>query len=198
MKKLTLLALTLLAYVVPCLAAPGGEFAIKKVDVDTPPSPDYNCGGQPGPRWTAQKWLRIEVTFDAVPDLTEELQFNYYVLYDDHTGPARLFVGHVNHVSIAKGNGLHSVMYISPKSLLRIAQRKQVNFSNNSLTQVTVTITKPGVAAPLSDGSLKAGGHGEWWTTLKQEEGFLVNKSETPFAPLYWDYYEAVKPASAR
>ncbi|MDD5350005.1 MAG: hypothetical protein PHQ12_07325 [Chthoniobacteraceae bacterium] len=195
MKKLTLLALTLLAYVAPCLAGPG-DFAIKKVEVDYPPSPEF--GSQPGIRWTPQKWVRVDVTFDAVPELTDELAFNYYVLYDDHTSPARLFVGHVNHVNIAKGNGLHSVMYISPKSLLQIMQRKPANLVNLPLTQVTVTISKPGTPTSLAVGSLKQGGHGEWWAapTYKQEEGFLVNKSETPFAPLCWDYYEAIKPAS--
>ncbi|MEI8235265.1 MAG: Amuc_1102 family pilus-like protein [Verrucomicrobiota bacterium] len=195
MKTLTLLAVTLLVYVAPCLAAPGGDFVIKKVDVDYPPSPDF--GNQPGIRWTPQKWGRMDVTFDAVPDFTEELTFNYYVLYDDHASPSRLFVGRVNHVNIAKGAGLHSVMYISPKTIQRLTQRKPVNFTSLPLTQVTVTITKPGVAAPLAVGNFKAGGHGEWWTTMKQEEGFLVNKSETPFAPVCWDYYEAVKPASA-
>ena len=195
MKTLTLLAMTLLAYVVPCLAAPGTDFVIKKVDVDYPTSPDF--GPQPGIRWAPLKWARFDITFDAVPDLTDELVFNYYVLYDDHASPARLLVGHVNHVNIAKGAGLHSVMYISPKTIQRITQRKLMNFTALPLTQVTVTITKPGVAAPLAMGSFKAGGVGEWWTTMKQEEGFLVNKSETPFAPTCWDYYEAVKPASA-
>jgi len=192
MKKLTLLALTLLAYAVPCLAAPGAEFAIKKVDVENPSSPEYT--GPIAVRWTPQKWVKIEVTFDAVPDFTDELTFNYYALTPDN----RLFVGRVNHVNIAKGRDLHSVMYISPKSIQRISPHKTSPGGGLPLAQVTVTITKPGVSAALALGSYKAGGRGEWWATMKQEEGFLMNKSETPFAPLFWDYYEAVKPASAR
>ena len=190
MKKITLIALILSAFALPGFAA---EFAIKKIDVDNPISPDYTVPGQPAVRWTAQKWVRIETVFDAAPDLTDELQFNYYVYIAD-----RLLVGRVTHVSVAKGQALHSVMYISPKSLLRIMQKKQVNIATLPITQVSVTITKPGVAAPLAVGHLKPGAQGEWWTTLKQEEGFLMNKTETPFAPLWWDYYESVKPTSAR
>ena len=94
--------------------------------------------------------------------------------------------------------GLHSVMYISPKTLMRVMQKKQINIAALPITQVTVTITKPGVAAVLAMGNLKGAGRAEWWTTMKQEEGFLINKSETPFAPLNWDYYETVKPAGMR
>ena len=36
-------------------------------------------------------------------------------------------------------------------------------------------------------------GTGEWWTQFQQINGYLLNKNETPFAPLYWDYYEPVK-----
>ena len=30
--------------------------------------------------------------------------------------------------------------------------------------------------------------------TLQQVPGLLLNKNETPFAPLYWDRYEQIKP----
>ena len=196
MKKLTLFALLLLACALPCPAAPGGEFAVKKVALDYPTSPDIPGGTI---QWKPQQWVKIEVTFDAIPDFTEELAFNYYVLYSDRPAPDRLFVGHVNHVDIVKGVGLHSAMYLSPKTIQRITPRGNRVFvpSTFPIAQVTVTITKLGVSAPIAIGSYKPGSQGDWWSTLKQEEGFLVNKNETPFASLYWDYYEALKPASA-
>lgn len=191
MNKFSLLALALLAFAVPGLAVPGAEFAIKKVDVQNPVSPDFNQGASV--RWTPQKWVKMEVTFDALPDFTDELTFTYYALTTDN----RLLVGRVEHVNIMKGHDLHSVMYITPKSIVKLLQRKTPT-GELPLSQVTVTISKPGVAAPIAMGSLKTGGHGEWWATLKQEPGYLVNKTETPFAPLFWDYYEDVKPAGAR
>lgn len=197
MNKFTLFALTLLSCAIPCLAAPvpGAEFAIKKVDVDgSLSSPDYQlANGNAAPKWTAQKWVKLEVTFEAVPDFTDELTFTYYVLFGD-----RLLVGHVNHVNIGKGHDLHSVMYISPKAIQRLVQKKQVNMANLPITVATVTISKPGVVTPLAIGHYKNPARPDWWAAMKQEEGFLVNKSETPFAPLYWDYYEAIKSVGGR
>ena len=193
MNKFSLIALTLLAYALPCLAAPGADFVIKKVELDSPLSPDFQQNQQnPTIRWAPQKWVKMEVTFDAVPDNTDELVFNYYVYF-----AKRLFVGHVTHVNIAKGHDLHSVMYMSPKALLRAVQRA-TPLPNWPIEQISVTITKPGVAEPLAIGNLKGQANAAWWASMKQEEGFLMNKSETPFAPLCWDHYEAVKPAAAR
>ena len=187
MKKLTLFAFSLTALAASAFAA--GDFEIKKVSVEFVNTPQYsvNPAAKQSP---PQKWMQVEVAFDAKPDFTDELAFNYYILF-----AKRLFVGHVNHVSIQKGRDLHSVAYISPKAIAQIMGGKLPNGSD--LENVAVTITKPGVAAPLSMKGFKPS-TGEWWANMKAEEGFVINKSETPFAPLAWDYYEALKPATSR
>ncbi|MEI6350866.1 MAG: Amuc_1102 family pilus-like protein [Verrucomicrobiota bacterium] len=187
MKKLTYFALSLAAFSASAFAA--GDFEIKAVSVAFVPTPQYSVA--PAQKLVPpQKWMQVEVAFDAVPEFTDELTFNYYILFAE-----RLFVGHVSHVSIQKGRDLHSVAFISPKAIAQIMKGKTV--SNSDLKNVSVTITKPGVSAPLSMKSAKAS-IGEWWAQMKAEEGFVVNKSETPFAPLAWDYYEALKPATSR
>jgi hypothetical protein len=35
----------------------------------------------------------------------------------------------------------------------------------------------------------------QWFATIPQISGFVLNKNETPFAPLYWDRYEQIKTA---
>jgi len=201
MKKLTLLALTLLAYALPCLAAPqtAGEFVVKKVEVEYVDTPEYqvNQPTKAASPTRQHKWVKVEVTFEAVPEFTEELAFNYYVLFAE-----RLFVGRVTHVNILKGHELHSVMFMSPQTIARIltnsANKRQAPVvSGLPITNISVAICKPGVSAPLAVGHYKKGAVGEWWASLKQEEGYLLNKTETPFAPLSWDYYEAIKPASS-
>ena len=37
-----------------------------------------------------------------------------------------------------------------------------------------------------------------FYNTLQQIPGFVLTKAQTPYAPLYWDRYEQIKPASAR
>lgn len=188
MKTLTLIASTLLAFASPALAG-AGDFEVKKVDVQFVLTPEYQVN-PPVHQVRSAKWMMIEVAFDAQPDFTNELTLNYYILF-----AGRTLVGHVNHVSIAKGRDLHSVAFISPKAIAQITGGKPV--TNSDLDNVTVTITSPGVSAPISAKSWK-GAPGEWWATRKQEEGYVLNKSETPWAPLAWDYYEAVKPAASR
>jgi hypothetical protein len=33
----------------------------------------------------------------------------------------------------------------------------------------------------------------QWFETLPQVSGLVLNKDQTPFAPLYWDRYEQIK-----
>lgn len=187
MKKLALLALTLLS--VLSIGHADDEFSIKKVDVQFIPSPDYQVN-PPIHQSRAEKWMEIEVTFDVKPEFTDELTFTYYVLF-----AKRLLVGRVTHVSIQKGRDRRSVAYISPKSLSQLLEGKQLSASD--IENVSVTVSKPGIAASLDARSWKPS-NGEWWAALKQEEGFVLNKSETPYAPLFWDRYEALKSSSAR
>lgn len=187
MKKLTLLAFMLLALGGRLFAS--ADFDIKKVDVQFVTTPEYQVN-PPAKQVRGQKWMVIEVSFDAKPDFTDALEFNYYVLF-----AKRLFVGHITHVSIQKGRELHSVAYLSPKAIAQILEGRQPTASD--LENVSVTIGKPGISAPISAKSWKPS-NGDWWASMKQEDGFVLNKSETPFAPLAWDYYEALKPAGAR
>jgi len=36
----------------------------------------------------------------------------------------------------------------------------------------------------------------QWYANMSQVSGFVLNKNETPFAPLYWDRYEQIKTLS--
>ena len=194
MNKFTLHAIVLLACALPCFAQQANDIVIKKVEVDFPPTPEF-ATNIPALRAPVQKWVKMETVFDSAADFTDELAFTYYVLFGE-PGRERVLVGNVTNVSIVKGRDLHTVMYISPKSIQKLLGRKPVS-SNVPILQVSVVASKPGTALPISVQHYKPGAQGEWWTNGKQEEGYIVNKSETPFAPLFWDYYEAIKPASA-
>ena len=194
MKKLLfpLCALLMSAPFASAQTAAAKEFEIKKVLIELSDTPMFQITGasqKQGRTGNPGKWVEIEVDFDAKPEFTDELVFNYYVFLNK-----RLFVGQVAHVNVEKGVGLHSVMYLSPRMIARITGGKTVNASE---VIATVQITKPGIQMAVSEKSSKAV-QPNWWASLKQETGFLVNKNETPFAPLYWDRYEAVKPASPR
>jgi hypothetical protein len=192
MKKSLVLLFTLLfaasANHAHAQAAAAREFEIKKVAVELIQTPQFSVTGPPQKAHKPAQWVEIEVEFDAKPEFSDELVFNYYVFLNK-----RLFVGQVSHVNVEKGMALHSVMYMSPKMVARIMAGKTLTAGE---VIATVQITKPGVQMAVAEKSSKAGTTPNWWAAMKQETGFLSNKNETPFAPLYWDRYEAIKPAA--
>jgi len=197
-------AAVLLAAVLPSPAQQvNTEFRIQKVEPTFVESPNYS-----GPRFDkrggpkAGSWLEVEVTFEWQPKLkepkyTEELTANFYILLTNASQQfpkGALLVGSVNLMSIPQGKDLHTVMYVSPRTMERMFDGKLPATVQGAVKDVGVTLSKQGqVVASTSWKSTS----GEWWPTFQQTPGFVLNKNETPFAPLAWDYYEAIKPKGA-
>lgn len=165
---------------------PGEEFAVKTVAPAVVKTPEFAYTGGDQRRSQTGQWLVVEAEFAARPELTPEIVLKYYVLFN-----GTLLTGEVTHVNVPAGNSLFSVMYLSPRSITRLM--KGGVLSGAAIENIAVVLSKPGVAAPLAEFVLRPNPKGQWWTTLQGVPGFLVNKTETPFAPLYWDRYEAVK-----
>ena len=203
---------------------PNTEFKILKIEPNFLESPKYSGSGfdKKSPR-SKPSWLEVEVTFEwkpprTGPKYTAELTFNYYILLKSKSqqypqGP--LLVGSVTHMNISQGEDMHSSVYVYLKALEPFLGGKAPDNAKNALADVGVTIIKseipPNVKPP--EGQLVASTSwqsktGEWWWAFinpKEEkkpregipqyvEGLVLNKSETPFAPLAFDYFEAIKP----
>jgi hypothetical protein len=93
-------------------------------------------------------------------------------------------------MNIVGGRGLRSVMYVSPKVLSRFNSGRPVTAA--SIVNIAVQITQGGT---VKDEASLTRAAANWYTTMPQAPGFLLNKNDTPFAPLYWDRYEQIKPA---
>jgi hypothetical protein len=162
-----------------------GKVEITKIAPAFVATPEYEFQGEkkrtPG---RVGKWLEVEVEFSSEAEFTEELSFNYYILFN-----GKLLVGEVTHVSIPKGKGLYSVVYVSPRSIERVMANKPLNA--NAVENVGVEIRRAG--ALVTSQSFNSKTKPNWWQTLEQVPGMVVNKNETPFAPLYWDRYEAIR-----
>ena len=179
--------LRLLIFLLPLAASAqqAGDFLIKKVAPAVIRTPEYTFNGDPR-RFTQSQWLEVEVEFSARPEITPELTLRYYILF-----AGTLLTGEVTHVNIPAGQSLFSVMYVPPRNLARFLRGAPL--TANSIENIAVQIVRPGVAQALAEFVLKPNPRGPWWTTLQQTPGFVLNKAETPFAPLYWDRYEAIK-----
>lgn len=180
-------------------AQPAKDFQILKITPDLATTPEYNFSYGPKNKKVQKNkdWLEVEVSFewqprDQKPEFLDELTFNYFILLNNKSREnpgGTLLTGTVTHVAIPQAKGLNSVMYVSPRTLERFFEGKIPSTASSAITDVGVTITKQGQT--VAEASWK--GRGQWWSALQQVSGYVLNKNDTPFAPLAWDYYEAIK-----
>lgn len=181
--------------------AVNSEIKIAKIEPELIKTPDYSFSmGPSGKKTPAKDWLAIDVSFDWQPrnspvQFIDELTFTYYILLNNKSQEfpqGTLLVGQVTHVAIPIQKGMNSVMYVSPRTLERFFGGKSPSTSRAAIQNVGVTVSRQGQMVAAN--SLQAADQ-PWWQNLQQVQGYVLNKSETPFAPLVWDYYEAIKPA---
>lgn len=175
--------------------------SITKISPSLEKTPQFNLTIGPQRRADSQNWLMVEVDFAYQPksrndpQFIDELTFNYYILLNnrgqEHPQPT-LLVGAITHVAIPAGASLHSVAFVSPRTLQQFFSGKPPTSPAQAVMAVGVTLTRQGqIVAADSIGEGK--GKPQWWNNFTQTQGFVLNKNETPFAPLFWDYYEALK-----
>lgn len=200
MKNPLALLLSLALVSTSLLAQPANtDFKIAKITPDLVTTPEYSVNFGPKNKKVAKNkdFLEVEVSFDwqprdKDPAFLDELTFNYYILLNNKSREnpeGTLLTGSVTHIAIPQARALNSVMYISPRTLERFFEGKPPTTASAAVIDVGVTITKQGQL--VAEASWK--GRGQWWSQFQQVPGYVLNKNETPFAPLAWDYYEAIK-----
>jgi hypothetical protein len=187
MKTISLLAGSLFLPLAAFAQAPAADnFRITKISKNLIPTPQFAFTGAQ-PRMVTQRntrWLEIETEFTAGPEFTDELTFKYYILFNGN-----LLTGEVTHVNILSGGEKRSVMYVPPNALAHFSGNRPI--TPDTCQNVAVQIVQQG--SVKSEASL-ARAPAQWYAGLQQVSGFVLNKNQTPFAPLYWDRYEQIKP----
>ena len=161
------------------------DFQLTKITKNLVSTPQISyTGGQQYPTNQRDRWLEVEVEFAAAPAFTDELTFKYFILLN-----GKLLTGEVTHTNIAAGRENRSVMYVSPRTLARFMGNRAI--TPNAVENIAVQIVQQGaIKGELSFARTAA----QWYSAMPQLSGFVLNKNETPFAPLYWDRYEQIKP----
>jgi hypothetical protein len=160
------------------------EFQLTKITNNLITAPQFTYSGAEQYQTNQRdRWLEIEATFIAAPEFTDELTFKYYVLVN-----GKLLTGEVTHTNIPAGRENRSVMYVSPRTLARLMNNRPL--VPTAIQNITVQIVQQGAARDeLSLARAQPG----WFANMPQISGSILNKNETPFAPLYWDRYEQIK-----
>jgi hypothetical protein len=176
--------IVLLPYAADAQIRGTSDFQITKITKNLISAPQFiYTGAQQYQTNQRDRWLEVEVEFSAAPEFTDELTFKYYILFN-----GKLLTGEVKHTNVAAGTSNRSVMYISPRTLARFGGNRPVTPS--SFQNIAVQIEQQGVVKnELSLVRAPA----QWFATVPQVSGFVVNKDQTPFAPLYWGRYEQIK-----
>jgi hypothetical protein len=166
-------------------------------------SPEYTIGVGPQKKAPSQSWLWVETSFvfnppPRVAQPLPELTLNYYILLADvspQNPKGTLLTGSVVHTGVLPGTETHhSVMLVSPQTLRQFFGGKPPANVSTCFQAIGVTATVNGqLVGELSIG--KGKGRPQWWQAFQQgPSGLVLSKDQTPFAPLFYDYFEAVKP----
>lgn len=145
-------------------------------------------------------WLEFETDFDALESLPE-VTFKYGLLISVPGVLPKLIEGEVTHVDVSMGREKHSVMYIAPKTIQKLTEGKTFMVNNIKAYWVEVSVAGEtlGVVAKPSNAEFEKIQKAKESTDPKVKESYervsdsLLNKQQTPFAPLFGDYFEATK-----
>ena len=151
-------------------------------------SPDSSGGGSRG-RNSTREWAEMAIQYDSDPEWIDEVTFQFYALLRNRTsGDYTLLKGAVTYVDVARGRGHLGVAYIRPNALSRIGEIVGVAVEAQVKGEVVAALTegKLGPSKPLPQ---------DWWLNpkLTPKDGYIVEKSKTPFALVNFDDYESVK-----
>ncbi len=168
----------------------------KKGAVEQQKTPQFTVQNVVEKRFKPKDWLEIEFELETVApkapaggqkqNFHDEVTMKYYVYLEpaDATKKKTLTLD-VNYVSVPVGETIHSVVYLSPTTL--------VNLTGNNIVDKSM-VKFWGVEAYIGGKlvGMKSSTAGAWWKSDKAptaEPGRLQLKSQTPFAPLWSDYY---------
>ena len=165
--------------------APVGPGSVKldKIAPEVVKTPEFNLSSGPTKRTPGRpgQWLEIEVAYETKAEEIDELTFKFTALVEK-----QLLTGEVTYVNIEKGKDHFAVIYISPKGLDKLLGGHPL--TGAAIENVWVEVNHQGQV--LDKSSFKAGNT----PNAAQKTGFLLNKNQTPFAPLFYDRYEEIKP----
>ncbi len=162
-----------------------GSVKIGKVQPSVVKTPEYQIVGGQNKRFKNRDWLEVEVEFATTQEEIDELTFKFSILIE-----GKLLDGEATYVAIPKDREHYGVMYVAPRTLEKLTGGKTL--TNASIQNVWVTVSHSGQI--LGEAAFKQ----ERQPNLPHITGAVLNKDQTPFAPLYFDRYETLKPTQNR
>ena len=166
--------------------APSGQIQITKINRNFITNPQFTyTGAEQFVSGQRDRWLEVEVEFTSTAEFADDLTMRYYILIN-----GKLLTGEVTHTNVAGGKDRRSVMYVPPQAIIRVMEGRAT--APNSVQNVAIQAVQQGT---VKDEQSLVRAAPQWYKSIPSLSGLVLNKNETPFAPLYWDRYEQIKPS---
>ncbi|MDO9541123.1 MAG: hypothetical protein Q7J98_02220 [Kiritimatiellia bacterium] len=164
-------------------SAAGKEgITVKKVEMTKVRTPDYSSNVSEA-TLTPGDWTKVLVRFDTEAEWTDQLEMRFYIVVKHpKTGAFTMFTGAYVYSDIPKGRNRQAAVFLRPRTVERygVAERAAVEiYSKGEIVAM---------------GSFPEGNK-PWWrtATVRSVEGYVLDRSLTPFANIASDNYEIPK-----
>jgi len=164
---------------------------------DDIPSPEF--GGTKNKSFKPKDWLEIEAKLQISlspepPTKTcDKITVKWYIAVKnpEKSGTFLLLTKDIDHVNVPVSEDVYCSVYLSPSSIKRLTGFDRAGKSSVEYVGYEVLINGEKVAQETSKG--KVG----WWSAAsdkisRSDKVQLLNKTETPFSPMWWDRYAEV------
>ena len=169
-------------------AAPAGqaagkkEIAIKKVEMTKVKTPDYSSSINEATT-TPGDWTKIMVRFDTEAEWTDQLEMRFYIVVKNpKTAAYTMFTGMYVYSDIPKGRNHQAAVFLRPRTVERYGAAERAAVEMYSKGELVAAGSFPEDNKP-------------WWrtATVRSVEGYVIERSQTPFANIAGDNYELPK-----
>ena len=168
-----------------------------KPTFDDIPSPEF--GGVKNKAFKPKDWLEIETKLnislspEPATKTCDKITVKWYIAVKnaEKSGTFLLFTKDIDYVNVPVSEEVYCSVYLSPSSIKRLTGFDRAGKSAVEYVGYEVLINGEKVAQETSKG--KPG----WWNAAsdkisRSDKVPLLNKAETPFAPMWWDRYAEV------
>jgi hypothetical protein len=179
--------------------SPPAKIEIKDLKLEAQQTPQIQAGNVVDKKWKPKTWLEIamELAVKLPRDIggrdgsLAAMEVKYYIALNQTTkeGKTVVVTGTVAYKDIPSGES-HTLAFIAPSTLKRLLQK-----DNGGKTDVKAFGVEVNVGGALLAGKSSTGS--QWWLDpqtkapsdkLAYEDGGVISKAKTPFAPFWGDY----------
>lgn len=155
---------------------------VRKVELTMVKTPNYSSSNNEATT-TPGDWAKVLVRFDTEVDWADQIEMRFYIVVKNaKTGAITMFTATYTYSDIPKGRNHQVAVFLRPRTIERYGVPDRAGVEVYSKGEVVAMGTVPE-------------GNKPWWrtATVRSVEGYVIDRSLTPFANIASDNYEMPK-----